>query len=91
MDIGFIDHHDGALGFVLDKVLDVGMRRERARRIIGIADVEHSGIRSSSDHGLDVVSVSLGERNLHYARLDRLGRMHPGFVTGIGGDVASLG
>ena len=64
MDVGFVNHQDGTFRFVFDEVLEVGVRRERAGRIVGIADVEHSGIGSGGDHRLDVVRVRLGEGNL---------------------------
>ena len=41
MNVGFVNHHDGTFRFVFDEILDVGVRSQRAGRIIGIADVEH--------------------------------------------------
>ncbi len=90
MDVGFVDHHDGTFGFVLDEVFDVGMRRERAGGIVGIANVEDSGVRRGGDHGLDVVRISLGERNFDHTGAG-VGTDHrASFVTWIGADVASL-
>src|SRR5882762_11483636 len=90
MYVGFIDHYNGAFRFVLDKVIDVRVWRDRACWIVGRANVEESGVGRRGEHGLDVMSVSFGKRNFHHAGLGRLCREHTGFVTGIGSDVAFL-
>ncbi len=90
MDVGFVNHHDGTFWFIFDKVLEVGVRRERAGRIVGIADVEQSGIRRGGDHRFNVVRVSLGQRNLDDASSVRRGNARTSLVTGIGAHVASL-
>jgi len=90
MDVGFVDHYNGAFGFVLDKVLDVGVWRDRACWIVGRANVEESGVGRRGEHGLDVMSIGFGKRNFHHTGLGRLCREHTSFVTGIGSDVAVL-
>src|SRR6202035_1741024 len=44
----------------------------------------------AGEHGLDVVGVSLGQRNLYDTSLGRRSRHHSSFVTRIGSNVASL-
>src|ERR1039457_6330220 len=62
--VSFVDQHYRALGFVLDQPLDIRLRRQRACRIVGIADVNQSALGAGRDHGLYVVREVLFERNL---------------------------
>ena len=90
MDVGFVNHHDGTLRFVFDKVFEVGVGRERAGGIVRIANVKEPRVGSGGDHGLDVVRVSLSERNFDHTGTGGRGRHRASFITRIGSDVASL-
>ena len=44
MDVRFIDHDDGAGGLVGHQPLDISPAGQGSGRIVGIADVEETGI-----------------------------------------------
>src|SRR2546428_7050469 len=90
MYVGFVDHYNRAFGFVFDKVLDVRVWRDRACWIVGRANVKESGVGRGGEHGLDVMSVGFGKRNLHHTGLGRLRREHTRFVTGFSRHVTFL-
>jgi hypothetical protein len=90
MEVRFVDHDDGTFGFVFDEVLEVGVGRERAGGVVGIANVEESGVGRGGDHGLGVVSIGFRERNFDDSGVGGRGCEHSCFIAGIGVDVASL-
>ncbi len=90
VDVGLVDQNNRVLGFVGGKIFDVRVRSERAGGVVGIAHVEDPGVGSGRQHGLDVMRVGLGERNLDHARSRDGGHLHARFETWIGGDVTFL-
>ena len=90
VDVGFVDQNDRVFRLVSDEILDVGVRCERARGVVGIADIEDACVRPGCQHGLDVVRVAFGERNLDYARASHRSHMHACLKTRICSDVTFL-
>ena len=55
VDVGLVQQYDAAFGLVGHQVLDVLFARDRARRVIRVADVDQSGIGVGLGHRLHVV------------------------------------
>ena len=58
--------------------------------VVGIADVDHSGIGICRGHGLHIMRVCRGKRHLHHFRSVEVGGVHACFISGIGGYVRLL-
>jgi len=52
--------------FVGQRELDAFAAGDRARRIIWITNVEHTGIRVGTNHCLDIMCIILCQRNLEH-------------------------
>src|ERR1035438_3400879 len=90
VDVGFVDQNDRVFGLIGDEIFDVRVRSERAGGVVGITNIKDARVRAGGQHGLDVMSVGLRERNLDHARSRNGGHHHTRLETWVGGDVALL-
>ena len=70
MNVGLINDEHSVLLLIREDVFQIFARRERARRVVGVADVVSARVRVGFDHRFHVVRVVLAQRHFNSLRAD---------------------